>query len=84
MFLFQGFAWVDSFSRNYTESPILLPLLFFGILLIASDIISTPIDIYSTFVIEERYGFNKTTWKTYIVDKLKGYLLTAIIGGRSS
>jgi STE24 endopeptidase len=81
MFVFKGFAYVDNFSRHYFESPILLALLFFGILILLSDIISTPLDLYSTFVIEERYGFNKTTWKTYLTDKLKGYMLTVIIGG---
>jgi STE24 endopeptidase len=54
---------------------------FFGVLFIASDIINTPFGIYSTFVIEEKFGFNKTTPKTFITDKLKGYLLTIIIGG---
>jgi STE24 endopeptidase len=49
--------------------------------MIASDILTIPFQWYSTFVIEEKYGFNKTTTKTFVVDKLKGYLLTAIIGG---
>ena len=49
--------------------------------MIASDILSLPFQWYSTFVIEEKYGFNKTTVKTFILDKLKGYLLGAVIGG---
>ncbi len=56
-------------------------LAFFGILALASDILTTPFDIYSTFVIEERYGFNRTTIKTFILDKIKGWILGAIIGG---
>jgi STE24 endopeptidase len=50
-------------------------------LFFASDIINIPFQIYGTFVIEEKFGFNKTTVKTFITDKLKGYLLTIIIGG---
>ncbi len=55
-------------------------LLFFGILFIVSDILSTPFSIYNTFVIEEKYGFNKSTVKLFITDKIKGYLLAIIIG----
>ena len=56
-------------------------LLFFGILFIVSDILSTPFDLYNTFKIEEKYGFNKSTLKLYIADKIKGYLLAIVIGG---
>ncbi len=76
-----GFAWLDNFVRQYTVNPILMALMFFGILGFAADILTTPLSIYSTFVIEERFGFNKTTPKTFIFDKLKGWLLGAIIGG---
>lgn len=76
-----GFAWLDEFVRSYTEHPIWMPLMFFGILGLVMDILGTPFSIYATFVIEERFGFNKTTWKTFIVDKVKGWILGAIIGG---
>jgi len=56
-------------------------LIFFGILFIASDILSTPFAWYNTFVIEEKYGFNKSTIKLFVMDKIKGYLLAIIIGG---
>jgi STE24 endopeptidase len=56
-------------------------LLFFGALFIVSDMLSTPFDLYNTFTIEEKYGFNKSTVKLYIADKIKGYLLAIIIGG---
>lgn len=81
MFLFAGFAWVNQIAGSITSNPIWLALIFFGILLFASDVINTPFSIYNTFVIEERFGFNKTTPKTFILDKLKGWLLGAIIGG---
>lgn len=58
-----------------------LSLAFFGLLFFASDIISIPLSLYSTFVVEEKYGFNKTTPKTFIIDKLKSYLITVLLGG---
>jgi STE24 endopeptidase len=76
-----GFGWLDSFLRPNFHNEIMLALAFFGTLMVASDIISLPFQWYSTFVIEEKYGFNKTTVKTFITDKLKGYLLAAILGG---
>jgi len=81
MLFFNGFAYVDSFARNYTDNSILMALMFFGILGFASDLLGLPFSLYKTFVIEEKFGFNKTTLKTFIFDKLKGYLLAAIIGG---
>jgi len=79
--IFGGFAWLDTFVRHHTLNPIVMALMFFGILGLVTDILSTPFSIYSTFVIEEKFGFNKTTPKTFILDKLKGWLLAAIIGG---
>ncbi|PCJ81362.1 MAG: peptidase M48 [Flavobacteriales bacterium] len=81
MLFFDGFAFLDEFVRNYTEHPILMALLFFGILAVASDILTEPFSLYSTFVIEEKFGFNRTTVKTYIFDKIKSAILGAIIGG---
>ncbi|MDK2979081.1 MAG: endopeptidase [Bacteroidales bacterium] len=78
---FSGFAYVDVIARSITTNYILIALLFFGIIMFASDIINTPFSIYDTFVIEEKFGFNKTTPKIFITDKLKGWLITAIIGG---
>ena len=79
--LFGGFNYVDQFVRNFGYSTIQTGLFFFGILFIASDFISTPFSVYHQFVIEERFGFNKMSYKTFILDKLKGYLLTIILGG---
>ena len=81
MFVFAGFAFVDSLAWDFTTKAIPAALIFFGILLFTSDLINTPFSLYDTFVIEEKYGFNKTTPKTYILDKIKGWLLGAIIGG---
>jgi len=76
-----GFGWLDTQLMNVTNHHVLRTLLFFGVLFIANDIISTPFSWYDTFVIEEKFGFNKITPILFISDKLKGYLLTIIIGG---
>ena len=81
MIVFGGFGWLDGIVQRWTANPILVSLIFFGILFLANDIFSTPFEIYDIFVIEERFGFNKTTPKTFILDKLKGYALTAVLGG---
>ena len=79
--LLDGFAYVNQLAFSITSQPIAVGLLFFGILLLASDILSTPFSYYSTFVIEEKFGFNKTTKKLFWLDKLKGWLVGAILGG---
>ena len=81
MLFFGGFAWLDEQVREIVSHPVWTALLFFGILMFAADLIGTPFSIYDTFVIEEKYGFNKTTPKTFVLDKIKGWLLSAIIGG---
>ncbi|MEA3479112.1 MAG: M48 family peptidase, partial [Bacteroidota bacterium] len=81
MLLLGGFAFLDQLCRSITLHPILMALLYFGILGLAADILSTPFSIYNTFVIEERFGFNKTTVRTFILDKFKGLFLGLIIGG---
>ena len=75
------FGWLDAEIRTLYHDETLITMLFFALLFFASDIINLPFDLYGTFVIEEKFGFNKTTAKTYVLDKLKGYLLTLIIGG---
>lgn len=81
MLVLGGFAFLDQLTRSITPHPILMALLYFGILGLAADILSTPFSIYNTFVIEERFGFNKTTVRTFILDKFKGLFLGLIIGG---
>lgn len=79
--IFDGFAWVDDIARSISNNEIIISLVFFGIIMLGSDILMTPFSWYSTFVIEEKYGFNKTSKKTFILDKLKGFAMMAIIGG---
>lgn len=91
MFFFFGFGFVDSIARSITglESvadastflKILTGLVFFAILFYADDILSLPFAIYKTFSIEQRYGFNKTTPLLFFTDLIKGWMMSAIIGG---
>ena len=81
MLFLKGFSFVDELVRSFTGNIVLIALLFFGILMFVSDIINTPFAIYDTFVIEEKFGFNKTTPKTFILDKIKSWFLALIIGG---
>lgn len=81
MFVFTGFAWVNDIALSVSGNSVLTALIFFGILMLASDLLSTPFSVYDTFVIEQKFGFNKTTPKTFILDKMKGWLIGAVIGG---
>lgn len=81
IFFFGGFGWLEERLAGVTSSYVLFVLIFFGILALAADILSTPFALYDTFVIEERYGFNRTSLKTFFLDKFKGWLLGLIIGG---
>lgn len=80
-FYFDGFEFIDNIARNYSDNNIVIALIFFGIIMIGSDIITTPFAYYKTFVIEEKFGFNKSTKKTFVLDKIKGLLMMAILGG---
>lgn len=80
-FFFDGFAFVDEIARTISGNNIIIAIIFFGIIMLASDLLGTPLSYYNTFVIEEKFSFNKTTQKTFVFDKIKGWLLSAIIGG---
>jgi STE24 endopeptidase len=76
-----GFALVDGWARALSGNEMVVSLLFFGILFLGNEILTLPFDIYHTFVIEERFGFNKTTAKTFVWDKIKGLLLSVVLMG---
>ena len=80
-FFFNGFSIVDEIARGFSNNIIIITLIFFGIIIIGSDIISIPFSLYKTFVIEEKFGFNKSTKKLFFLDKIKGLLMTIILGG---
>jgi STE24 endopeptidase len=81
MLFLGGFSLVDGWARGITDQPILIVLVFFAILGLGADLMGTPFSLYDIFVIEERFGFNKFTPKIFVTDKLKAYLLGAILGG---
>lgn len=76
-----GFGWVDAQVRNIVpENTVLQGLLFIAFLYVGSMLISLPFELYDTFVIEEKYGFNKMTIATFFADKAKGLLLAVVLG----
>ena len=76
-----GFGWLDGLVNTWGFGPIVTGLSFIGLIYLGSWLASLPFDLYHTFVLEERFGFNKTTPATYIADQIKSHLLTAILGG---
>lgn len=79
--LLGGFNWADLTARQAGFGPIVTGLLFFAILWGLSELVGIPFSLWRTFVIEERFGFNRTSPATFMADRLKGWLLTALIGG---
>lgn len=77
---FGGFNILDQFARGFGKGPVLTGVLYIGLLLVFRSIINFPFGIFQTFVIEEKFGFNKTTWKTYVLDRVKGFFLALVIG----
>ena len=75
------FNVLDVYVRSLDYGPIMTGLVFFAIVALLGDLITLPFELYSTFVLEERYGFNRRTIGLFIRDKLKSYILGALIGG---
>jgi len=75
-----GFNFIDQIARGFNLGYIFTGLIFAGIIFLGSQIIDIPFSAYHTFVIEEKYGFNRTTPKTFILDLLKSWLLISVIG----
>jgi STE24 endopeptidase len=76
-----GFAAIDGVVRGMVQGELLVSLLFFALLFFGSEILFLPFALYHTFVLEERFAFNKTTKLTFVTDKLKGWLLFVVLGG---
>lgn len=79
--IFGGFEWADSLARSWSSNPVWLALLFFGIIGLGSEMLNMPFAYYKIFVIEEKFGFNKQTFKVFVTDKIKGWVLGAVLGG---
>ncbi|MEE2623157.1 MAG: M48 family metallopeptidase, partial [Verrucomicrobiota bacterium] len=77
---FGGFSWLDSWTRSFQWEPLPRGLLYVAALLAGNYLLTLPFTIYDTFVLEERFGFNKTTPKTFVIDQIKSFFLTAVIG----
>lgn len=75
-----GFELLDIRVRQFVSHPVPQGLVYVGALGLGLGIVSLPFGIYHTFVIEERFGFNRTTWRTYVLDKIKGIVLTVVLG----
>ncbi len=75
-----GFGWLDGLLRNLDMGPILTGLIFFVVLGVAKSILDLPFSLYAVFVIEERFGFNRTSGRTFVLDLLKGAAVSALLG----
>lgn len=81
MLSFGGFSFLDELVKQISQNVFIRSILFFGILGLGADLLSLPFQLYDTFVIEEKFGFNKTTVSVFVTDKLKLWIMGGIIGG---
>jgi Zn-dependent protease with chaperone function len=76
-----GFGAVDRWARGRAWGPVATGVVFLGVLSVLKSAVRLPFDVYATFRLEARFGFNRTTVKTFVLDRLKGLLLVAVLGG---
>jgi len=76
----RGFPFLDQWIRGLNRGEILTGLIYMGILILLRSLLFLPLKIYDTFVIEDRFGFNKTTWQTFIKDIMKVLALSIVLG----
>jgi STE24 endopeptidase len=75
-----GFSWLDSLARSLASHEVVAGLVFLSAIFLGQALLSLPFSAYDTFVIENRFGFNRATIATFIMDRVKGLLLAALIG----
>lgn len=75
-----GFSWLDGLARSFSPSLVVAGLIFLSLLMLGQSLISLPFSIYDTFVIEQKFGFNRSTPATFIKDRVMGLVLGAVIG----
>lgn len=75
------YGWLDDFLRQWLSQEVWLCLAFFGVIMVVNGVIDLPFDYYRTFVIEEKFGFNKATKAVFFADQVKNLLLSAVMGG---
>ncbi len=76
----KGFLLLDQWVRGFSLGPVASGMVFIAVLVLLKTLLSLPFDLYATFVIEARFGFNRTTWKTWIKDMAKGIVLFILLG----
>ncbi len=76
-----GFNYIDIYARSFGFEEITTGLIFAGTLGAFSFLLGLPLSMYSTFVIEEQFGFNRTTLRTYVLDTIKSIILAILLGG---
>jgi len=79
--LLGGFAWLDRLSGSFAGGPVAHALLYFLFLGVLDQIVEIPFSWYNTFVLEQRFGFNRSTVGTFVGDLLKGWILGIVLGG---
>lgn len=75
-----GFGWLDGWARSIASGPVAVGLVFLAVLFLAQSLLGLPFAAYETFVIEGRFGFNRTRVATFVIDRIKGLLLAGLIG----
>ena len=80
MIIAGGFAMVDNLAKEFTSNNIIVSLVFFGIIVFASEIINIPFSYFDSFVIEKKYGFNTMTIRTFITDHIKSWFIALLVG----
>ncbi|RYD21240.1 MAG: M48 family peptidase [Verrucomicrobiaceae bacterium] len=75
-----GFGWLDGLARSFSGNEVVAGLIFLSALFLGQSVISLPFSVYDTFVIEQKFGFNRATPKTFILDRIKGLVLAAVLG----
>ncbi|MFO7620437.1 MAG: M48 family metallopeptidase [Bacteroidales bacterium] len=80
MIIAGGFAFVDGLAGSVSDNAVVISLIFFGIIGLASDLINIPFSLYDTFVIEKKYGFNRMSLSTFITDHIKSWLIALLVG----
>ena len=75
-----GFNFLDQWCRSQTDNLLLSGLIFIGLLMLVNTLLGLPFSLYSTFVIEERFGFNRTDWQTFVMDRIKALFLALLLG----
>ncbi|NLA47896.1 MAG: M48 family metallopeptidase [Bacteroidales bacterium] len=80
MIIAGGFSFVDGVARSVSINLVIVAMIFFLIIGFASEIINMPFSWYDAFVIEKKYGFNTMTFRTFITDNLKSWMIALIVG----